>query len=392
MRKTFISVLALILAILPLYGVSFASADSTYVDKVDSFLQGDKKNGDPVDAARRDPNKALGAEDGAFVSLGYGGELVVSFHDFIGGNLTITAYETTFGSYPEETADVYVSDDGINFDLIGTADNLTGQPADDPHPSVFDLGDMCIKYVKLVDTTDPDLHNDTSDGFDVDAVRGDYDAVCCPADDTGTTCCQSHDIVMNTNEAVVMNEISVRARTGGNEAGGSYGGNGGNGGNMSLGEDGEVEDSSTGGGGTGGNGAIGGTVTTGDATAIAGALNVVNDNRTLIDRCACQDASSSVCSDECGHTITVNRSRATVANGLEAEAETGGNDAEGSYGGNGGNGGGIAAGSGEAEDSYTGMGANGGSGSDGGLVTTGAARSISGAINVVNRSVTRITR
>ena len=204
MKKIFISAMALVLAILPLYGVMIASADTMYVDQVDSSAQGLKKNGDPVDPARSDPAEALGPEDGVFYTLGYGGELVVSFHDYIGGNLTITVFETTFGTYPEERAEVYVSADGLSFELIGVANNLTGQPANDPHPTVFDLGEKCVKYVKLIDVTDPDLHNATSDGFDVDAIRGDYDRVCCPCEKE-VECCESHDVVVKENGAFGIN-------------------------------------------------------------------------------------------------------------------------------------------------------------------------------------------
>ncbi len=393
MKKTFIITFTLAIAAALLLSVQCAYAMTDYVDGVVSFAQGNDKNGDPIDPSRSDPTAALGAEDGAFVSLGYGGELILSFPIFVGGNLTITAYETTYGSYPEENADVYVSDDAVNWALIGTASNLVSQPGNDPHPSVFDLGDDCIKYVKLVDATDSGLHGATSDGFDIDAVKADYDEECCPCEEEEQECCEAPVVVVNNNRAFVGNHVEANANTGGNGAGGSEGGDGGDGGKIVNVDGGDVEGSTTGSGGNGGSGDIGGTVYTGDATAEAGVMNVVNTNRTIVNRCACADEDEC----ECGPDIVYNRNRAIVLNGVYAQADTGENGAGGSEGGDGGDGGKIVnvdgeCGEGDVEDSTTGAGGAGGDGGPGGLVSTGVAVSSAGAINVVNRNVTRIRR
>ena len=392
MKKIFIITFTLALAAALLLSVQCAYALTDYVDGVVSFAQGDKKNGDPIDPSRSDPNAALGAEDGTFVSLGYGGELILSFPIFVGGNLTITAYETTWGSYAEENADVYVSDDAVNWTLIGTASNLVSQPNNVPHPSVFDLGEDCIKYVKIVDATDSSLHGATSDGFDIDAVKADYDEECCPCEEE-PECCDAPVVVVNENCAFVGNHVEANANTGGNYAGGSTGGDGGDGGTIVNVDGGDVDDSDTGNGGNGGDASDGGMVVTGNATADAGVLNVVNTNRTVINRCACVDEDEC----ECGPDIVVNRNRAIVLNGVYADADTGDNGAGGSEGGEGGEGGTIVnvdgeCGNGDVEDSTTGNGGTGGTGGIGGYVESGHANSSAGAMNVVNRNVTRIRR
>ncbi|MCR4330733.1 MAG: hypothetical protein NUV49_02540, partial [Patescibacteria group bacterium] len=62
---------------------------------------------------------------------------------------------------------------------------------------------------------------------------------------------ESDDVVINSNEALVCNEVTAEAKTGGNDAMGSYGGDGGRGGNIRNNGD-DVDDSATGNGGNGG--------------------------------------------------------------------------------------------------------------------------------------------
>src|SRR3990167_7644058 len=81
-------------------------------------------------------------------------------------------------------------------------------------------------------------------------------------------CCGGEVTVANNNTAVVINNVSTQASTGGNNAGGSNGGNGGDGGR----------------GGRGSNGGTGGVVITGNASAGSSVLNKVNTNIVRVRR------------------------------------------------------------------------------------------------------------
>jgi hypothetical protein len=158
-----------------------SSTDGACADGVFDYTQGTLYNGDPVGAERSDPNKALGEPDSLrplvnFYSLGFDkpateeveGVLSLSFSTFITGELTV--YETTYGPYPREEADVFVSRDGADWTFLGTADNSGTE--EDFHPSTFHL-DGCFQYVKIVDMTDRELffnYPTTAQAFDVDAV------------------------------------------------------------------------------------------------------------------------------------------------------------------------------------------------------------------------------
>lgn len=203
------------------------------------------------------------------------------------------------------------------------------------------------------------------------------------ADDEGQT------NVSNHNSAIVINVVRSSSNTGFNLAGGSTGGNGGSAGDINNSGDG-VEESSTGDGGMGGDGGIGGTIVTGEATAEADVVNVVNTNDTEVDRrgCACEDDS-----DVEGDDTVENENESLVGNGVEAEANTGLNLAIGSEGGNGGQGGAINnTGSEDVDESHTGNGGHAGMGGPGGLVQTGYSHSRVGVVNVVGTNITRILR
>lgn len=387
MKKISLLSFAFIFAMTPIFAVNFALAASTYVDTNISYSPGDSKDGTPLDVSRTDPTKALGMEDGEFVSLGYGGEIVLAFPTHIGGGaLAITAYERTNGDYPLEEANVYVSSNNTDWTFVGIANNL--EDGELGKLSTFDLGDHCIKYVKLVDITDGDVHDDNSDGYDLDAVGATYEAECAIEEEEEETCmhCESGDsVVRNNNLAFVVNNVYSRSNTGANFAGGSYGGDGGDGG-VILSD--EVDESSTGAGGNGGDSGIGGTVISGNAYSTVDAYNEVNSNRTLINRCACE-------TDNCcdgGDSLVVNRNRAIVMNKVGADSDTGYNTAEGSFAGYAGDGGNIGGDNSELDESSTGNGGQGGNSSDGGLVQSGESRSNTTFVNIVNRTLTRILR
>lgn len=139
--------------------------------QVVSFNQGLRKNGTPVSPARSNPNNALGLPQGTenvnFVSLGFGGQIVLKF-DFVvfnrdGFDFKIT--ETTYGNpecpqYPEQ-AIVEVSMDNATWEYLGL------------HClDVFiEMGD--VKYFQYIRITDKSRNTDFSssaDGYDVDGV------------------------------------------------------------------------------------------------------------------------------------------------------------------------------------------------------------------------------
>jgi len=371
--KKFISLTAT-LALLFVSGATPAFAATANATSVESYTQGLTKGGAAIDPSRDNPNEALGAPDGAFVSLGYGGELILGFNQNMSGSLALSVFETTFSNYPEETANVFVSENaGGPWTSVGTASNENGL---EDGKTIFAVG-QCFQYVRILDTTDSGPHNNSSDGFDVDAVESEFSENCPPP-------AHGDDTVENDNEATVYNEVVALANTGGNGAGGSEGGNGGRGGDIRNNGD-DVDDSSTGNGGNGGSGDVGGTIYTGNANANAGVINDVNSNDTEINRCACNGT-------EDGDVVVMNRNRAMVGNGVYAGANTGENGADGSSGGEGGNGGDIDNNGDDVDDSTTGSGGTGGSGSLGALIQTGHANSNAGVINVVNRNVTRILR
>ena len=150
--------------------------DECYGSSVMSYNPGPLKNGGPiVDPARIDPLKALGApqndDTNNFVSLGYGGEIIIGFDGLVynlpGDDLMVletTFNSNTFDSYPE-SADVFVSQDGVTYYLIGT--DVTNQFAS------LDIANASIplayiSFVKVVDTTPAD--SQSTDAFDLDGI------------------------------------------------------------------------------------------------------------------------------------------------------------------------------------------------------------------------------
>ncbi|TVR80870.1 MAG: T9SS C-terminal target domain-containing protein [Chitinophagaceae bacterium] len=182
----------------------FSERTGCYPNEVISFNQGPAKypaNGNQVATDRSDPDKALGEpagnnQAGEFVSLGFGGELIVKFENQIangpGNDLRIV--ETSFGDpscsqYPE-FAEVFVSQDNIDYYSVGII-CLTDEV--DVANAVDGMGNPVIlpwfQYVKIVDMSDPDDFNTSpiTDGYDVDGIEclnGEYEppALGCFAD------------------------------------------------------------------------------------------------------------------------------------------------------------------------------------------------------------------
>jgi hypothetical protein len=137
-----------------------------------SYTAGARKNGTPVTAARTNPDNALGAPQGTdvinFVSLGFGGNLVVKydyviFDNPLANDLRIT--ETTFNnpscaSYPE-TAEIEGSLDGNTWTSLGTI-CLDGE---------IDINAAgAIQYLRITDRTPATSFNGSADGYDVDGI------------------------------------------------------------------------------------------------------------------------------------------------------------------------------------------------------------------------------
>ncbi|WP_179352793.1 T9SS type A sorting domain-containing protein [Winogradskyella vidalii] len=150
-------------------------ADFCYGSGALNYVPGLDKDGNALPAERMDTNNALGqpeADDTLnFLSLGYGGEVTITFDGVVYNNEgpDIEVVETTFGNYSfsnyPESADIYVSQNGIDFYLIGAV--LTDDAGDlDISNAPIEL--TYITEVKIVDTTPSDSISD--DGFDLDGV------------------------------------------------------------------------------------------------------------------------------------------------------------------------------------------------------------------------------
>jgi hypothetical protein len=149
-------------------------------DSVSDYVQGTEKDGSPVQSGRSNPLNALGPIDKVFFSLGYvdeesGGRIIVEFGDYVGTCLTVVEQSPGTGyGYPLEQAEVYVSADSenpTNWTYLGIANNqiAPGSETGQSHQNTFTL-EECIKFVKIVDITDPTPHGNTADAFDLDAV------------------------------------------------------------------------------------------------------------------------------------------------------------------------------------------------------------------------------
>lgn len=136
---------------------SAGQAATFYASEVVSFTPGVF---DDVWPGRDDPTSALGSADGDFVSLGIGGEIVLSFGtNFHAGGVV---YEETYGARynHDESADIYASSDGVTWDLISSVSNVSGETSYGVSTS--------YSLLKIVDTSS--TTGRTFDGFDLDAI------------------------------------------------------------------------------------------------------------------------------------------------------------------------------------------------------------------------------
>ncbi len=224
-------------------------------DELLEYIPGTRADGTPlVDPLRTNPLQAVGAPQGDmtfnFVSLGYGGQITLGF---TGGSAIngpgddILVRETTFGNntfatYPE-SAEVFVSQDGVNFFSVGTAE--TNENA------TFDIdaagqGFTSIIAVRLVDNTP--IGSISDDGYDLDGImtlNG-----CGPAPLVETGSCYASELVayspgLQTDGAAIAADrnnpnVALGAPDQGNAAGGFV--SLGVGGSLTLGFSGQVTD------------------------------------------------------------------------------------------------------------------------------------------------------
>lgn len=155
---------------------------ATWASSAVSLDQGLTKGGSAVAAARSIPESAVGLPDAGtnpdhgFVSLGIGGEIVLKFkypvQDKDGADLSFHEVTNGRANYPEESAEVYASQDNSTwFDLGKITNHDSGNGI-----SLVDIAGKLpeVNYVKIVDTTDPNLHVNSADGYDLDAVDATY--------------------------------------------------------------------------------------------------------------------------------------------------------------------------------------------------------------------------
>lgn len=162
---------------------SMVSFSQVYAWEVIQFNQGPNHLGGSVIAQRSDVSKALGAPQINnspsapinFVSLGFGGELILKIEESftISPTSIMTVYETTHGftvcnTYPEK-AGIYISDDNQNYVYLGQQcinnNNIF---------NLYDSGLEEFSYIKIIDVSDITFFNRfnfTSDGFDVDGIK-----------------------------------------------------------------------------------------------------------------------------------------------------------------------------------------------------------------------------
>jgi len=138
-----------------------------------SFNQGKRKDGNDVAGSRSNPDNALGMPQGGdvinFVSLGFGGDIVLKFDYVIFDNPTdndLLIVETTYnnevcGTYPEKVM-VEGSLDGENWVV------LTEELCLDGEVDINAAG--AIQYIRIKDRSMASQFSNSADGYDVDGV------------------------------------------------------------------------------------------------------------------------------------------------------------------------------------------------------------------------------
>ncbi|MFC1722163.1 hypothetical protein ACFL0C_00770 [Patescibacteria group bacterium] len=150
--------------------------EDAWAQGVVSSEQGLRKNGTAILAQRSILSNVLGEPDGdgsagtGFFSLGFDGILTIEF-DYAVINTPkddLSFHEITNGrsSYPLEVARVEVSQNGVDWFDLGTVTSQDGGGVGTKDLGVLDW----IKYLKLTDESNSNLHTAQADGYDIDAI------------------------------------------------------------------------------------------------------------------------------------------------------------------------------------------------------------------------------
>ncbi len=180
--------------------VTPAPVSGCYAASVVNFIQGDSFDGTTVSAIRSNAEHALGMPEPVvtnvvnFVSLGFGGSITLAFEAPIanGAGNDIRIDEATWGNNPcnryPERADVFASQDGVNFVYLGVA----------CQDASFDLGALSwAQYVRIVDISDLLSFSHDADGFDVNGIEC-LNGAATSLNDDGLVACSLQEIVSYT--------------------------------------------------------------------------------------------------------------------------------------------------------------------------------------------------
>jgi hypothetical protein len=145
---------------------------ATTIDAQRGFL---KPSNIPDTPARANPDNALGAPDGIFYSMGFGGTAVLGFGEAFYQDATVweVTLQPGLGGDHDEAVDVFVgssyladSFDITSFTFVGTINNKLAQGG-----QTLSFSGGPFSYLALVDVTEGMFPDSSSfDGFDLDAV------------------------------------------------------------------------------------------------------------------------------------------------------------------------------------------------------------------------------
>lgn len=150
-----------------------ANGQEGYAATVTESSQGEYNGGGQiVDINRSEPVNVLGTPDSKFFSLGKNGYVVVKFEghvkDVAGDDITVRESTNGRNSYPEESAKVEVSEDGVSWKTVGTVSGKISNGIAGFNVSA--TGFSAIKFVKITDVTNWALHTPGADGFDLESI------------------------------------------------------------------------------------------------------------------------------------------------------------------------------------------------------------------------------